>query len=749
MTLPRLGKHLLVVAALLAVSTPMLGEDAGSSVKPPDVLWNAAQGGDLAGVNAALDAGVPVDSARRYGATALLMAAGGGHLEVVRALLEAGADENVVESFWGSSALGKAIQGQHVDVALLLLESGASFDSLTFYQGLFSGRPDIAAAMFTARPIYTFEKDDALAAVRPMGLAETVKGLEALTTVDEVPTVKLTDRDLDRYVGIFGVEGSEAPPREVKRRDGQLVVIIDGKESALRPVDERHFRTGADAETAVFFLLRAGVVDGFTWVARGFPPSSLRRLDDAGFTVQSSSPDAAAGSPRAAAERGPDRAWPSFRGPGGSGVSDGHGAPVSWDLESGAGVSFRVTVPVLGLTRPVTSGGRVYLPTAVADGEQGINTGLGGDPSSAEDAGELDWRVLAYDANHGELLWSRSLGVAKPGAQRHRKSSHANSTVAADGRRVFAVFPTAGLAALDAETGEVLWRHDLGDLSSGTADGVFEWGFASSPIRWRDLVILQVDIHGGSYLAAWDAESGEQRWRRERDEIPTWSTPSVMESGDHVELVVAGTVNRAYDPRTGADLWQLGPNSEIVVATPVVGDGVVYLTSGYPPIRPIYAVRAGHRGDLSLGPDASSSPAVAWSHSRGGGYMPSPILYRGQLYMPHPNGRLVAYDAKTGDTIFRARFSQRGTITGSPVAGDGVIYVPSEEGLLYVIEAGSKYRELAVHDMGSGILTTPALAAGRLYVRTLDELIALGEAPSGSDVGDDSESAAAAEPRHP
>ena len=160
------------------------------------------------------------------------------------------------------------------------------------------------------------------------------------------------------------------------------------------------------------------------------------------------------------------------------------------------------------------------------------------------------------------------------------------------------------------------------------------------------------------------------------------------------------------------------------MATPVVAGGILYVSSGYPPVKPIYAVKPGIRGSVEVVPGAEDE-RLLWSDDRGGAYMPSPLVYRGLLYIVHHNGRLVAYDAATGEAVYKARFSQAGTFTSSPVAADGHIYTGTEEGSIYVVASGPEYRELAVNDMTEPVMATPAIADGVLYVRTPSKLVAL------------------------
>ena len=299
-----------------------------------------------------------------------------------------------------------------------------------------------------------------------------------------------------------------------------------------------------------------------------------------------------------------------------------------------------------------------------------------------------------------------------------------------------AQFGSEGLFAFDMD-GRLLWKKDLGVLDSGWFyDPTYQWGFSSSPVIYGDSVIAQVDIQKGSFIAAWDLATGRELWRTPREEISTWGTPTLLRGPQGDEIVTNGTTVRAYDPKTGALLWSLGPNSEVTVATPVTADGIVYVTAGYPPVQPVYAVRAGARGKLDLPADQTKSASVAWSVTKGGTYIPTPLVYRGLLYTLHNNGRLLCYDAKTGDMVYGARVGTGGTFTASPVAADGRLFIATEEGDVFVVRAGPQYELLGTNAMGEVVMATPAISDGVLLVRTLKHLYGLGESgvprPQGS-----------------
>jgi outer membrane protein assembly factor BamB len=614
-----------------------------------------------------------------------------------------------------------ALYSGHREVALLLLAAGAEGREQVLPLALQQGDLELARAAVAAGPLH----ESALAALRAREdlSAEARDILTAATGRPDPPAPRYAPEELARYEGVFEGWTSDLELRVTRGGSGLELSSNDGLGAALAAVAENAFRSPDGGVEATFFG-RAGTIEGLALTRPDVETETLRR--------SVAEPVGAAGLDLASApqpERPPTVHWPAFRGANAEGIGDGADTPIAWDVAGGEGVLWQAPLEGLGNSSPVVWGDRVFATTAVAEGtEQTIRTGLTGAGDGIEEAVEHRWRVLAFDKRSGERLWATDVGRGVPLSRRHFKATQANSTPVTDGRHVVAVFPTAGLACLDLE-GTILWHHDLGALNAGAfTDPGIQWGFASSPILWQGTVILQVDVHDGPYLAAWDLESGEQRWRVEREVAPSWATPTVVPGPDGDELVVNGSTIHAYDPASGQELWRLGPNSELVIATPIAGDGVTYVSAGYPPIKPIYAVRTGARGEID--PAAGGEDErLAWSSDRGGAYMPTPLLYRGLLYVVHHNGRIVAYEATTGTAIYKERFSQGGTFTGSPVAANGRLYVPTEEGLLYVVAAGPEYRELAVNDFAEPLMATPAVSEGLLLFRTPRRLLAIGAAP--------------------
>lgn len=425
----------------------------------------------------------------------------------------------------------------------------------------------------------------------------------------------------------------------------------------------------------------------------------------------------------------PAQNWPSFRGPGASGIAQGHATPTTWDAVKGTGLRWKTEIPGLALSSPIVWGDTVLVTTAVgSDASAPFRHGLFGDVEPSKDLSRHSWRLYAVDKATGRIKWERIAHEGVPRTKRHPKSSQATCTPATNGRVVVAYFGSEGLFAYDMK-GRLLWQRDLGLVDAGWFyDPDYQWGAGSSPILYRDLVIVQVDRQQDSFVAAFRLEDGEPAWRTPRDEIPSWGTPTVYQGPPRDELVTHATkFIRAYDPLTGKELWRLGPNSEITTPTPIVAHGLVFITNGYRGVQPIYAVKPGGSGDLTLQGEATSGPFIAWSSKRGGPYTPTPIVYGDHLYTLGNSGVLAAYVARTGERVYQERVAGKGgAFSASPVAADGKLYLAGEDGDVFVYSAGPKPELLATNPMGEVLMATPAISDGVLFVRGLKHLFAIG-----------------------
>jgi outer membrane protein assembly factor BamB len=415
--------------------------------------------------------------------------------------------------------------------------------------------------------------------------------------------------------------------------------------------------------------------------------------------------------------------WPQFRGEFASGVGATANPPVQWDGEKGTNIVWKVEVPGLAISSPIVWGDRIYLTTAISsDKNQKFRTGLYGDTDSAADVSQHVWKVLAYDKTTGKLIWEQTAHQGIPKTKRHPKSSQASATPATNGKVVVAYFGSEGLYAYSSD-GKLLWSKDLGLQNAGWFfDPDSEWGVGSSPIIYKDAAIVLCDRQKDSFIAAFDLKDGKELWRTPRVEIPSWGTPTVVQGETRAELITnAAKAIRGYDAGTGKELWTLGPNSEIPCPTPIFGHGLIFVTSGYAPLQPIYAIKIGSNGDLSKSPN----DAIAWKMNTGGSYLPTPVLYGDLLYLVNNSGVLAAYDAKTGTRVYQTRVGAGGSFTASPVAAGGKLYFATEDGDIYVIKAGPQYELIAKNPMGEAMLASPAWADNMLIVRGERHLFAI------------------------
>jgi len=422
--------------------------------------------------------------------------------------------------------------------------------------------------------------------------------------------------------------------------------------------------------------------------------------------------------------------WPSFRGPHATGIADGYPTPTIWSAEKSQNILWKTAVPGLAVSSPIVWGERVFLTTAISsDPTAKFRHGLYGDVEPSRDLSKHTWKIYALDKRTGRVLFERIAHEGVPKTKRHPKSSQASSTPVTDGKHVVAFFGSEGLFCYDFN-GKFLWKQDLGVLNAGWFyDPDYEWGMASSPVIYKNMVIVQVDIQKNSFIAAFHLKDGKQVWRTWRDEIPSWGTPTIHEDGVRAQ-VIANATNfiRGYDALTGAELWRLSRNSEITSTTPFVGQGLIFVVGGYPPVRPIYAIKPTAAGDITLKGGAESNQHVAWSKKQGGSYTPTPIVYGECLYVLSNNGILSAYVARTGEKVYQERIGKGGAFSASPVAADGKLYLTGEDGEIFVVKAGAQYELLATNPMGEVLMATPAISDGVLYVRGLQHVFAVGAA---------------------
>ncbi len=398
--------------------------------------------------------------------------------------------------------------------------------------------------------------------------------------------------------------------------------------------------------------------------------------------------------------------WPAWRGPNRTGSAPAGNPPIEWSEEKN--VRWKKAVPGLGLSSPIVWGERLFLTTAVSTGERVENR-----PSPVRGDGVVPDEVLSYevhalDRGDGATLWTRSVLREAPHEGHHPDGAWASGSPVTDGEVLIAFFGSRGLFAFDLD-GRELWRRDFGDMTTRLG-----FGEGSSPALYRDRVLVIWDHEGDSFIAALDKMSGEEIWRRDRDEITSWTTPLVVEHGGRAQVVTSATSRvRSYDAETGEPIWEATGMTLNAIPSPVYADGVVYLTSGFRGSK-LLAVRLdGAAGDIT------GTDQVVWSVDRDTPYVPSPLLHDGVIYFTKVNrGILSAYDARNGEALYaNQRLGAVRNIYASPVAVGDRVYFASRDGEFLVAKAGPKFEVLAESELDDRFDASPAIVGDEIYLR--------------------------------
>lgn len=411
--------------------------------------------------------------------------------------------------------------------------------------------------------------------------------------------------------------------------------------------------------------------------------------------------------------------WPQFRGPS-AGIADDEVLPDTWSTTNN--VAWAVDIPGRGWSSPVVWGDRIFITSAVSQSDTDLpKKGLyfGGNRDKPSDKIH-NWMVYCIDFNTGKILWEKLAHKAVPKHPLHIKNSYASETPVTDGERLYAYFGNIGMFCYDMQ-GKVLWSKTFQSVKTR-----YNWGTAASPVLHKDKLFIVNDNEDQSFLVALDTKTGKQIWRIDRDEKSNWATPYIWRNKLRTELITPGTKRVISYDLDGRVLWQLSGMSSIVIPTPIAKQGLLYISSGYvgDRNRPVYAIRPGAQGDITLPDDQSSSKFIAWSMEQAGPYNPSPIIYGDYLYVLYDRGFVNCYDAKTGREVYaKKRIAPGATaFTSSPWANDGKIFCLSEDGETFVIAAGPEFEVLSKNDLEEMCMATPAALRGSLIIRTISKL---------------------------
>ncbi|MCP3914064.1 MAG: PQQ-binding-like beta-propeller repeat protein [bacterium] len=403
-----------------------------------------------------------------------------------------------------------------------------------------------------------------------------------------------------------------------------------------------------------------------------------------------------------------EHAWGQWRGPLATGVAPHADPPLEWSEEKN--VRWKTALPGEGHSTPIVWGERVYVTTAIPFGdpvEPAPETAPGGH-DNAPVTHHQRFSVLAIERKDGKTAWQTDLFETLPHERAHNTAGFASGSPVTNGEHVWAFFGSRGLYCVDTD-GKLVWEKQLGHMSVKHAHGE-----ASSPLLFLDTLVVNWDHEGDSFVFAFDAKTGKERWHKARDEGTSWATPIGLEHDERPQVVVSGSNRlRSYDLKTGAVIWECGGLSHNVVASPVTADGMVFAGSSYDR-QALLAIRlAGAKGDLT------TSENLAWMRRRRTPYVPSPLLYDGWLYfLHHYQNTLSRVEAKTGkEPKGPFRLAAIRNVYASPVAAAGRVYITDLDGVTVVLSKDDEPKVLATNVLDDAFSASAAIVGGELYLR--------------------------------
>jgi outer membrane protein assembly factor BamB len=717
-----------------------------------ELFWKAAKSNDVKTLKELLDQGIDVNVKNHYGLTALTFATDKGNLEAVNLLLENGADPNLKDSFYNDTPLGWAIYKKNNPIIISMINHGgdvknennvmsAAWAGLTDIVRLMldKGAPGAGNVLLTA-----IANNDS--SMFDLAITYSLKNDSLLSQALVSATMQKNERFIDR----LQTAGAKLPPESPEKVTGKIDESLGGTYSTKElskvelVVTDRNLTAsfeGSPAYTLKYYndstftfsdipglsvtVQRiGGMVTGITliWPDRSTPFLKMNepsKKESGRVRIQEDYTSVTK----------PEN-WPAFRGNQTSGIADGQHPPVTWDAKSGSNLIWKRYIPGLAHASPVVWGNTIFLITAQSsDTNAEYRVGLFGDVEPANDTTSHIWKIICIEKTSGKIRWEKKAYEGIPKVKRHVKGSQANATPATNGEYVVAIFGSEGMICYDFN-GNEKWRKDLGVLDAGWFfNEETQWGPASSPVIYGNTVIVQCDRSKDSFIAAYDLKTGTEVWKTFREEISSWGTPTICRGKMHDELVTNSTrFIRGYNPATGEELWRLAPNSEITVGSPVFMDSLVFVTAGYPPVSPVYAIKTGGNGDISIPDSVNSGKFILWRTKRGGTYMPTPIVYKGFLYTLSNSGAVTCYEATTGKIKYKETIKGGGAFSASPLAADGKMYCTSEEKGVFVLKAGDEFEVITSNPVGEICMATPAISDGLIFIRGQYHLFCFGVA---------------------
>ncbi len=407
-------------------------------------------------------------------------------------------------------------------------------------------------------------------------------------------------------------------------------------------------------------------------------------------------------------ENSADYNWPQWRGPLGTGVAPHAKPPIEWSEDNN--IRWKLELPGKGHSTPVVWNDHVFVTASVSLGDaRPLTTGHRSGAHDNVMAVPLQkFLVIAINRRDGQIFWQKTVRENTPHEGGHYSGSYASASPVTDGERVYAFFGSQGLYCLSL-SGSILWQTDLGDMHTKHGHGE-----GSSPALYKNTLVVNWDHEGASFVVAIDKRTGEQRWKRKRDEVSSWSTPIVVNHKNRPQVIISATKRiRSYDLTTGDTVWECGGLSNNVVSSPVSAAGMVHAGSSYEK-RAMLGIRLdGAAGDIT------GSKQIVWQINRYTPYVPSLLLYDDTLYfLKHYQGILSCVNAQSGRILYGPiRLPDIYNVYASPVGAAGRLYITSQDGITQVLVHGSTPTVLAANELDDNFSASAALVEGEIFLR--------------------------------
>lgn len=416
--------------------------------------------------------------------------------------------------------------------------------------------------------------------------------------------------------------------------------------------------------------------------------------------------------------------WPQWRGPNANGISPNGNPTIEWSETKN--VKWKIEIPGLGHSTPIIWGDQLFVLTAIETNKQIKVDQKSGDhqqenrswmnPKATTKIHKFD--VLSINRHNGKVIWQKNVKEELPQDGTHELGSWASNSPVTDGEHIYAYFGSRGLYCLDMQ-GNLKWERDFGQMSKRMS-----FGEGSSPVLYKDKIIIVWDHEGDSFIIALDKKTGKDIWKMDRDERTSWSTPFIVAHNGADQVITSATNKiRSYDPNTGKLIWECSGMTGNVIPMPVFENGILYLMSGFRGAALLAIDLAKAKGDIT------DSDAIVWRYDKDTPYTPSPVLHNNLLYFLRVNnGDLTCLDARNGKVHYSTeKLEGTGNVFASLVAAQDRIYVTGKKGTFYVIKAGPKFEVLAKNELDDNFEASPAIIGNHLYLRGYKNLYCIAE----------------------